>query len=1453
MQRWTHLLAMMAILGLGNVAWSQAAKPSRVGVEDSPEALKLLSDTRRRLQQDEPEAAARLIQEIFDKHGRDAEHHLLVREKGLYAEAHILAGELLTEDLKLGRAYRQLFDTEAQQVLEDAGDDIAKLGRLLDRFALTSPGLLGGLRLAALSLERAESGAAAQVLERCSGHPALGQHRTRWLRLSAIAALMNGRPHQYAKWRKKLDGQPAARALDQFAQSLKLENRIRALTPLDVLPAADASDVVANDQWTVPQSEEAKKRYGAANYISSVYNINTRSRSAFESRIKKGGYLNVMPLLANGRLFVNDGRDVWAVNPASGRQLWTQKILDDNKGRSRFGQLQSVPYGIDLNCVAHGEGHVLALCGFGSMTIAYYTTYLPRSSLLACLDEKTGKLKWSKTPEQIDPRLNGAFWYGRPFVIDGRAIVTARQRQRTGYEKAYVLSIDLKSGKLNWRRHLATYPMINSYQYRPDSAHMLLRDGYIYVDSRLGTISKLSADDGSVYWMTVVPVRSGYTDYANSFPWHATAPVLTESGLLVLDNKEDRVRLYDTKTGKAIHQFDGSIWGTPDYLVPIEGDVLAVGPKAIRRYDGTKVLTPKEGLRWTVAGAATDPTLVGRVAITADRLYMPTAHGVHIADLKTGKRADRSVRISKLPANVLALEGQLVLAHQHGVSSYTTWPVAFKQLSKQAVESPDDPFPLLALIKIAYDTGRQKIVLETLSRVEAVIAKSNKGLKVDRFNSLLTMARQAKVEQAYRENFFTILGKIHRGQVQEVRYRLELGRHHATSDRLAEAIDQYQSLLADRTIRQMMYQHDSGSRTPVALEARTRLKQLLAKHGAKYYKRHNDEAKRRFTQFSDQTPTQDWVELAEAYPMSSVAVTALHRASIRYLADTKDPIEEAVDEAVALLERAEWWGTTSQLAQVFGFKTQLYERAGRLIAARAVLKSIPLEHDAMKPIRDGQPVEVSVWIKELEQKLAAQGIAGQLRLGLDTRRPVHLEGRLLVPAHTVSEAERPPLFILLGQKGQTLDLYHTKELKKRWSQPIAVTDTRLIALSATRAWVWQPKLGRLELLTTAAAAEAAVVQRITLKAVFGALGGLGRQRQAEQLRGENRAGVVPNASDDPFRHKGIVVATNGRGVAVTDEAGRLAVFNHHDGRLLWKKATPALRVAHLHMSRTRVVVSGIDMAGDSVICVYNIKDAALQHQVKRTRDQPILWMRVNAAGLMVFVTPDRVEGFDLRRGQSLWTSRKPNVQFGAGNDAARRRIVRGGARAGAKPKGIMGEDRLMLTTTKPATSVVWVDLTSGAMTEPLPLVGKVGGQVRFDHDGGLWLIRGDNRCLAYDGTGKKLWHDAVTLPILRVSHAMTEQFVVMFSSPIDQQAINEHGDRSRVIYLIKRSGGLLIAEYTMPTPGKVDRVTAVGGRLLIASSTGHATMVLSSLKAVPAPKEPAAPGAADAKPKDKAK
>ncbi|MDX1565820.1 MAG: hypothetical protein R3236_10455, partial [Phycisphaeraceae bacterium] len=305
---WSLCLAFAA-----PVVAQQASGIPKVGVEDSPEAAKRVAAARKRLAQNEPEAAAKLVQEVFVLHGRDAEHHLLQREKGLYVEAHLLAAEMIAREGRLYEAYRQLYETEAAGALERAGLDPQRLGRVIDLYAMTPSGLKGSLRLAALQLESAEPGAAAQVLERCARHPALDSVRPLWLRLSATAARMNHRPKTFEAFRNRIKDPAERKTLEVFVDALQPVPRPRLLTGLDPLPAADASDVVSNDQWTVPGSQEARNQYGAARFLATHYKINARSRSAFEQRTNKGGYLNVMPLLAGDRLFINDGQSIWAV------------------------------------------------------------------------------------------------------------------------------------------------------------------------------------------------------------------------------------------------------------------------------------------------------------------------------------------------------------------------------------------------------------------------------------------------------------------------------------------------------------------------------------------------------------------------------------------------------------------------------------------------------------------------------------------------------------------------------------------------------------------------------------------------------------------------------------------------------------------------------------------------------------------------------------------------------------------------------------------------------------------------------------------------------------------------------------------------------------------------------------------------------------------------------------
>ncbi|HUR05621.1 MAG TPA: PQQ-binding-like beta-propeller repeat protein, partial [Nonomuraea sp.] len=553
--------------------WVCGPVRAQVFVEDSPAAAELFRSAEDRLAKDEPEDAAKLVQKLLDEHGS----RLLELEPGRYSEVRRVVAHRLTEQPALLAAYRALYEPQASQLFQQAGHDRKALGDVFRRYGMTDAGLEAALRLVGLDLESGEAEGAAVVLTQVRDHPSLELHRELWLRLKAVAAILLGREDDLSGARSALverGAREAVAGIDQLGKTVPVEAVARgALSPLDVLPPARLPEELRQPLWSVPIE-------GAELFLKSKYQPEAMH---LEDQFERGRYLNAMPFLAGGRLLVDDGQSVLAVEPDSGRLLWRQRIADEDViPGNNFRYSNLTPGGLDLNCLAADSRRVVAICGFGAMATQYPFVEPPSSTWLTGLDAKTGKVIWSKKPEEVADDLMESFWFGRPIISEGRVYATIRRRQRTQFNDAYVLALDVNSGELIWRRHLAAVAIVGR-NVVPGYVHPLLDHGWLYVDTRLGTVARLSALDGAVDWLTVLdgPMRAPSDGSARAF--EATVPVLTRAGLVTLDPMTQSVRVLDPETGTTVDKFSAMDWNWPAYIVGLKGgDLLSVGQQVHR-------------------------------------------------------------------------------------------------------------------------------------------------------------------------------------------------------------------------------------------------------------------------------------------------------------------------------------------------------------------------------------------------------------------------------------------------------------------------------------------------------------------------------------------------------------------------------------------------------------------------------------------------------------------------------------------------------------------------------------------------------------------------------------------------------------------------------------------------------------------------------------------------------
>lgn len=1386
-----RLLLTLAMLVA--VAALPEARAAKVYVQDSPDAVKLLAHANDRLERDEPEEAVRLVQEVIDEHGTK----LLERAEGRFAEARRVAALMLAEHPRLLEAYQSLYNPTAAQMLKEAGRDGDALAAVIDQYGMTSAGYDAGLRLAGLHLESGQPQGAGVVLERLSDHPASNAGTGRWVELSAAAALLQRDRERYDAFRKRLNPAQNADAiarLDSMAEALNIPSKLHELSPLGSLPAASPPDDVARPLWSMSVG-------GAEAYMIRM-GRNGRT-NGFDTLADQGQLLNTMTVVYGDRLFINSGERVYAVEPISGRQMWETQIGPETAGGRNQANLlsQVMRQGADLSGVTTDGQRVYAIAGL-TASLSVYSSYYPNigKSDLVGLDAKTGEKIWAISPEVLEADLKSGSWYGRPIAWQGHVYAMIRRRQRFNFQDAYLVCLDGATGKAVWRRHLGSTAVANS-RSKPATATMSLDAGWLYIDSGLGTVAKVSASNGMVQWLVTHDLPDQPTGSMANRPWGISAPIIVEAGVVVYSEWDDAIRVYKPATGELVDSLSATRrWDAPMYLAKAGEDVLAVGLNT-GLYDGKSL---ENKWRYRLPG-----TLRGRAAVTDGRLYLPADKRVVVLDSNTGR--ELATREVEMPATLLALDGQLIAAQRHRISAYTSWDIALTQLQKQIEANPIDHRPLMALAWLAYGHDRPGPLLDALDRATALARTSPdaEGLSDDLYGQVLKMATEkGRTSNEIREGLFERLAGIADSPADEVTYHLAFGKHLESTQRTTDAIDHYQQILAESEYRQQLYRHSAGHRQ-AGVEAEQRLRSLIDKFGDELYAEYDATADRRLRALAGQGDPKPLEELAAMYPTSKSAINALRVAAERAVQ------RDQKRRAIANLARAgKMTRDPRELAFIIGRQAELLAEQGEPAMAAMQIRRLLTAHPGTLPVRADSPTEPEGWLKELDD--AARKIAQPQRLGLPlTGRGRTVGAKLLAgPLRGVGD---PGQTILLFASARTIEARRSNDLAVLWTVPFAKEDAKieLVSADARRICVRDTGDGRIAALDTATGrllwADETVDKRLD-SIPLPDLDGNNNGRNGIQVRGGfiqpgNRAVIQGNVvmingrivrggvpAQQAQVQSGPLVVASDDAVVVADSRGRVLTMSADRGGVRWQTATLVRSVNILKLWGDQLVIAGLDESQNPLLCVYDARSGTLLHRITKPKLQPFRWVGLTRAGRLVYIGDTQVEAFDLVRGQTVWTA-EPNVRLSSTN---------GGV--------WMGDERVIVRTSD--GDLIFVDLESGDITGRRPMRKTIEGVMSVAPVDDKWLMTGDDRCSMIDASGHTIWVAVIAEPVAIIDQVVTERHVVLLVEPV-RHGNAPDGGHERRIHIIDRATGAMRYQTAVTSNSPFDRMTVSDGRLVL--------------------------------------
>ncbi len=799
--------------------------------------------------------ASRVADVLVSEHGR----RLLRREKGRFVSVVVAVHRIQRSWPAAGLAvYRDLYDERAESALTDAvaRRDVDAVVAVLHRYLWSTHGPRMGRAAFDLALEAGHFVTAgrvcAQVLNAQPGERVAREFRARLLVADAMRAALHG------------DDLAPERIAEETDPGLRLlwHGERRSLREILSLIERDGTAGVALDrlrEWPVfgGRTDRQARRDLAFDDLATVWRFDEGFRaipsdgerggdsSAIRQAVDSGKLLNLMPIVADGAVYLHDARHVWAIHARSGTLAWRYDVA--RKGGDGSGSGEG--YTTGWHSPAYGDGKVFACLGNEVVSYYGYETTAGTSSVLA-LDASTGTPVWQVTPRQLGDDFDKCTFASAPLYSEGSLFVIARRQRTFGFEDCYLMRLDARSGSLRWSTHLGS-ASVGGFGYRRSTfAIPALVDGTVYVATQLGTLAAVSARTGLVDWLSAYeragsPERSGFMQSSGGevLPWQHS-PVLVDGAYLVckpLDAAD--VLVFDRVTGSLVRSIDiAETETTPALYALRDGRLYGVG-------NGVFAVDVVTGARVWSAPLPDDDAPMGRGVATGSDLLVPSRTALLAYDLSTGARRVHGWEVADGFGNIVPAGEQIVVAGLGHVSAMGRRSHVWARLHAEMAAREWDPSPALDLAEIAYRGGKHgdcMTILEmAIVRLQGHASAVDAGVRRRAFDNCLRFARDwpggTELGRKQIVQLFGWAGVCADDVETNVAYRLTFAAYLSESGDHGQAVGVYQQILDRRELRRSFVGRD-GAQQFAGTIARRAIEKLMARHGRGIYRAWDEEA-----------------------------------------------------------------------------------------------------------------------------------------------------------------------------------------------------------------------------------------------------------------------------------------------------------------------------------------------------------------------------------------------------------------------------------------------------------------------------------------------------------------------------------------------------------------------------------------------------------------------------------
>ncbi|MFN3166832.1 MAG: PQQ-binding-like beta-propeller repeat protein [Phycisphaeraceae bacterium] len=1320
-------------------AWGQN---QNVTVNEQPTAEQRLGEVNELRRAGRYDAAAELTQELIEQ----SQLKLVGIGEGRYTDAERWCREELLRDPALREAYRERYTALATRSLDQAmasDRPVAALDQTVRQYIATEPALEAGLQLAGRLLESGDAAAAAALLDELKRHPDRDKQLARVLMLQGAAAVYTQDAEALDQSRERLAeiGQQAlADGLAQLAASMGPGALVDKPGLLD---AGIKPEELRLSLWDQPLSEA--------------------DRAAAWLRTE-----GVMPVVTPSMALMNNGRQVIALDRASGQRLWgypsddSADLVRPVGGGERWYDTRGVAVGRDAVCAVIGECYAIAEAR---------NPYVYPNKLV-CIDELTGQLRWERKagelkedePTQGDDRRLGranlqlTHFVGTPIIANGQVFVLLRRgtEQAAGTQTTWLLAFDLEDGSLRWFRHLA----MSQLSFRSDAEELtpqfLLYGETLYITDNIATVAALDTRSGGYKWLRVLPVGSGQSKRLSvETAGMVSPPVLTHAGLLVpIALSGDRLVLLDPSDGTTLQDFKNDPHlGGAQYLMDAGDGAVVVSLKSVAYWNARDAK-----VQWTFDLDAQERAK-GMGDVTKRYVIVPTNQRLVVLD-----RADGSLleAVGFSGGNLTVSEGEVLATQAGRLYSYTSWDRAYRRLVRRVEQQPGDPTAGLALASLALRIGgKRDAVMQGVGYALAAIdlqtperAELTRQVVIDQLRDLAI--QPGAMDDATRRQLYDRLALATNTAAQEAAYHLDAGRFYAGLGEAGRAVQHFQAVVADPAFASQPYKREGTTRSAGAV-AQDQILKLIQTHGREVYARYDALARTRLAELkaAGQADAAALALIARRYPLSLAAVEALIEAGRSF-----EQQGDAIGAAALYQQAVVRSGQSRQRQLAVGQLLNHYLANQRADAAEALLDREARLNPDLYPIDGDKPLPPAAWRQRVEALDVQPGERPRLAEALGT--PFMLEGRLVAPAKGV-DAHALGRNLLLVHPDHTLTCHGPDNPRQpRWTAELPVQ---------ARSWLVLAYGERQVLLWAADAGVVAALDPATGETLWATALGFGLDPSAEApLPGEEQDHTLFAVTD--------TVVCFGRRIDA-----KLVAIDRAAGGVLWRSKPTMTRLTALDADHWTLAAAGrigqAELASEGNLAVLNLFTGEPQTQTPELRlALSPLAMRLDA-GRAIVVGENKVAAVDTRSGVEVWGYAVADGTLG--------------------PDLALGQT-LLAVATKQGT-VHLLDHTRA---------GRVAGQVvvrgasdasgvalqAMHHD--LWVTAG--RGLYRLGPSPAVrWSDSVSLPYKQpVLGLIGETRVAMIAVTDPTQDANRLDQpKSFGLFLLDREGGRLLNRYTL--------------------------------------------------------